>query len=272
MNEPRQQNLKPPHLSWYLRQVPDDSVAFPRDRKKLTETEDILFYAKLVSNLTSDIKSIDICKRAAQTGSQFEHLLRDRGGTLYTPIGRQIIVSSADLRLVRRMKVNDAKEGFLDRFFGLREAVRSLIRALHPSAPAEGAKTSREFPGGAIERFEPDDQPHIQIGDLLLVDHLTIYEKNIDRMNSDMKWALHAEQDPVLDGIDNLPMAEERIFSRNPPQHFDVICPIDGYVTLAPVRYISPRWTWKDMCGRDFCLHVCPHCLAVFHRELLRMS
>jgi hypothetical protein len=131
MHEPRQQNLKPPHLSWYLRQVPDDSVAFPRDRKKLTETEDILFYAKLVSNLTSNIKSIDICKRATPTGSQFEHLLRDHGGTLYTPIGRQIIVSGADLRLVRRMKVNDAKEGFLDRIFGLREAVRSLIRALH---------------------------------------------------------------------------------------------------------------------------------------------
>ena len=170
------------------------------------------------------------------------------------------------------MKANDAKEGFLDRFFGLREAVRSLIRALHPRAPTEGPETSKAFLRGAIERFEPDDQPHIQIGDLLLVDHLTIYEKNIDRMNSDMKWALHAEQDPVLDGIDNLPMAEKRIFSRNPPQHFDVICPIDGYVTLAPVRYISPGWTWKDMCGRDFCLHVCPHCLAVFHRELRRMS
>ena len=126
MTEPRQQDLKLPHLSWYLRQVPDDSAAFPRDRKKLTETEDILFYAKLLSNLSSDITSIDIRKRAAPTGSQFEHLLRDRGGTLYTPIARQIIVSGADLRLVRRMKVNDAKEGFLDRFFGLREAVRSV--------------------------------------------------------------------------------------------------------------------------------------------------
>jgi len=251
----------------YQRQLPDDSILFPRDRRKLSETRDMLFYAMLLTNLSPDMKSIDICKRILPTGARFEHLLRDRAGILFTPVARCIAANSDDLRLVRRMKITVARRGFINGFFDFRSVLRSMVRHLHPYAPPERPKTASQLFRNAFQ-IMPGDYSHFRIGDLLLVDHANINEEALDRINRAMRWPVQAEEDPILDHPDTRPMFEAKVFCDLPPEHFDVICPLDGYVALISARFISPRWTWVGGREREFNSFLCPQCLARFGGEL----
>ena len=124
-------------FEWYLKEVPNESVLRPRDNRKLYETRDILFFARLVGNLSPDIKSVDVCKRVLPDASRIEFLLRDHGGILHEPVTREIAVSTGDLRFVRRIKRDTVKREFIDQFYGFRADLRSMLRRLEGFVPVE---------------------------------------------------------------------------------------------------------------------------------------
>jgi hypothetical protein len=51
-----------------------------------------------------------------------------------------------------------------------------------------------------------------------------------------------------------------------------VVCPLDGPVVQVTCRVMSPPKTWKNSCGREWQVKVCPQCLGVIKSRLATIS
>lgn len=50
------------------------------------------------------------------------------------------------------------------------------------------------------------------------------------------------------------------------------LCPIDGPVAAVGGEAASPEWTWRHLCGREWSMALCPHCLGELAETGFKMN
>jgi hypothetical protein len=68
--------------------------------------------------------------------------------------------------------------------------------------------------------------------------------------------------DPLLEGLCSrhfFEFPETRATGSTP-----FLCPIDGPVAAVEAKMTTPGWTWRQLCGREWHIALCPKCLGEF--------
>ena len=56
------------------------------------------------------------------------------------------------------------------------------------------------------------------------------------------------------------------------PKGAPFLCPVDGPVSAVEGETSSPGWTWRHLCGREWSMALCPHCLGELAQTGYSMS
>lgn len=264
--------------------LPGVETYAPRDGERLGRGNDWMFKLMLCRNLAANRHQYHMVRECASCefirGREYVYLLEHINGYLSHPITLEQVMpreirTMNRIRAVRFLKTHcfplsgyELRAGLYKYFFETPEKPQDeLVHGIF------GSKT----------------RPHLRIG------RATIWPKKTDKfevlewLNASLVWPLQ-KCDPILDDWKGrskesffpptcstvcypLPIIERFFgFDRTPPDKYDAICPLDGYITTISAEYCSPGWTWSAKFGRHYKMRICPRCLRVMREKLCALS
>ncbi len=91
-----------------------------------------------------------------------------------------------------------------------------------------------------------------------------------------LRWPFRKEADALMDSLHELPLMSDPSLNELAPgasvENGKIICPLDGIVSpIAGTIRTSPE-SWQMLCGREWRVILCPHCLGDFHQHITVMN
>ena len=96
------------------------------------------------------------------------------------------------------------------------------------------------------------------------------------KLGASLRRPFSKDADPLLDALHEIPLMDDPSLKEFAPGQSvgdgASICPLDGVVTpIVGTLRTSPE-SWRALCGREWRVILCPHCLGEFCDELTMMN
>jgi hypothetical protein len=95
-------------------------------------------------------------------------------------------------------------------------------------------------------------------------------------LGASLRRPFSKEADPLLDLLHEIPLMSDPSLGKLAPgakvKKGEVICPLDGIVSPIAAIVCTSRESWQMLCGREWRVTLCPHCLGEFHEQLTVMN
>ena len=96
------------------------------------------------------------------------------------------------------------------------------------------------------------------------------------KLGASLRWPFTKAGDPLLEKLHEIPLMSDASLEGWTPEQTvpkgSILCPLDGIVTpiIGSMR-TSPE-SWQALCGREWQVILCPHCLGEFCEQLTLMN
>jgi hypothetical protein len=227
-------------ISKLIKTMPDASALFFRDGMPPAKSLDYVMMALILENWHQEIRRLDIFKNAS--GGPV-CLLADRQGAHYHPV------------------TGDAArtDGLTPRESLKKSTVRSYIR--------KGFYIFRKN-----IMLDAYGDSTIKVRNIMIFSEGLSVKENLSALNDTVRWKLSGPDDISDNFEDHINLKSLSAGGNENRGRYDAICPVDGYIKTVAGELKSPRWTWRALCGRQYKIILCPHCLGAFYVLLASMS
>ena len=216
--------------------MPDGSILFPRDDEIATRSADLLFLARVLTVFPKGHAMLNVYR---DSNKDFFCLIEDSEGHLYNPVSGEMREDPGHT-VHQRIKNSTIRKYFRKIYFPFRKA--------------------------ALGRIETDKTIHIN--GIEIFQGGMIKKAGLDILNGTLRWKL-GDVDLRDTFVDHLLREYNEVID---PERHDAICPFDGAVQSITGIVRSPERTWDLLCGREYELALCPHCLGYFGSRLGKMN
>lgn len=219
----------------FFTSIPGADCLSPRDGLQLLKSEDTMFLSLLLHRSEGTKHIIEA--------------LDQSGSWSYFPevAGTEASIASRGMTIKSRLNRSTLRGHFKETFLLFRSRISSPEAAHHDFFIGE--KVVRAFDSTG--------------------------DKAIWKLGANLQRPFTDQEDSLVDRLHVVAFFDwlPELSNQAPPlKHDQVYCPLDGPVVPIKVAEKTPSFSWEMMCGREWALYLCPHCLGTFDRWMWKMN